>query len=167
MPADKIAPEEHDAILSLLKRWHRALAEIDSANDQMRRLAANPASGIKSIDYEKARLVALAVVDQAGRGLAEEGVWPQLSDDDNSEMIAALRQQMNDAILCQLSLLRLWGTVTRAFRSGRENEAPPIEELVSLTNNYARILDEMGATAAQLAFRYNISGAELEEDGQG
>jgi hypothetical protein len=164
MPGRKISPEESAAVLALLKRWHQAVAEIDGVSDEMKLIAADPLMGIQSIEYEKSRIRALAVINQVGEETADTGFWPELTSKGGSAILARLKQKLDDSIKCQLNLLRSWGIVSSAFRSGRGNEAPPIEEIMSLNNEFLRALDEMGKVAAELAIHYKIPAKELEKE---
>ena len=162
MPRRKVDPQEYSTAVSLLKRWHKAVAEIDGVSDEMKLIAADPLMGIKSIEYEKARIRALAVINQVGEETVDAGFWPELTSKGGSAILARLKQKLDDSIKCQLNLLRSWGSVSAAFRSGRGNEAPPIQEIMSLNNEYLRALDEMGGVATELAFYYKIPAEKLE-----
>lgn len=164
MPSRKISPEERTAVLDFLKRWHDAMQRIEDAANRMKIVAGDKALGIKSVEYEKARVMAMAVAHEAGLDSVEAGYWPQLSGRKGPALMAALGEQMCDAFKCQLNILRVWGLVTEAFRRDREKEAPSIEELISLNAMYAGLLDEMGVIASSLAVFYKIPAAELEEE---
>jgi hypothetical protein len=162
MPSHKISPEERAAVVDFLKRWHDTMLRIEDATNRMKIIAGDKTLGIKSPEYERARVVAMAVVHEAGLDSVEAGYWPALVGRKGPALVGALAEQMYDAFKCQLNILRLWGLVTEAFRRGREKEAPSIEELVSLNAMYANLLDEMGVIAAQLAIFYKIPATELE-----
>lgn len=164
MPRRKVNPQEYSAAVSSLKLWHKAVAEIDGVSDEMKLIAADPLMGIQSIEYEKSRIRALAVINQIGEETVDPGFWPELASRGVSAILARLKQKLDDSIECQLSLLRSWGIVSAAFRSGRGNEAPPIQELMSLSSEYANLLDEMGAAGAALAIHYKITARELERE---
>ncbi len=164
MPRRKVDPQEYSTAVSLLKRWHKAVAEIDGVSDEMKLIAADPLMGIRSIEYEKSRIRALAVINQVGEETVDAGFWPELTSKGGSAILARLKQKLDDSIKCQLNLLRSWGIVSSAFRSGRGNEAPPIEEIMSLNKEFLRALDEMGGVAAELAIHYKIPAKELESE---
>jgi hypothetical protein len=162
LPSRKIIPEERAAVLDFLKRWHDTMLRIEDAANRMRIIAGDKALGIKSMEYEKVRVMAMAVVHEAGLDSVEVGYWPQLSGRKGPALMKALSEQMYDAFKCQLNVLRVWGLVTEAFRRDRKKEAPSIGELVSLNAIYAGLLDRMGVIAVQLAVFYKIPAAELE-----
>lgn len=166
MSEPKVNPQEKQAVLNLLLKWHRALAKIDEATERMRLIAAEPGMGIMSVEYERARVVALAVVNEAGGEMADPAFWPDVSDEPGAVLLVDLRQKMDEATKIQLNILRLWGVAAQAFRNGKEDNAPPIGELASLNNDFARTLDEMGMTGAELAMHFGISARELESDEQ-
>jgi hypothetical protein len=162
MPSRKISPEERASVVDFLRRWHDAMLRIEDAANRMKIIAGDKILGIKSPEYEKARVVAMAVVHEAGLDSVEAGYWPQLGGRKGPALVGALAEQMYDVFKCQLNILRLWGLVTEAFRRDREKEAPSIEELVSLNAMYASLLDEMGTAATGLAVFYKIPAKELE-----
>lgn len=163
MPSRKISPEERAAVVDFLKRWHDAMLRIEDATNRMKIIAGDKTLGVKSPEYERARVGAMAVVHEAGLDSVEAGYWPQLAGRKGPALVGALAEQMYDAFKCQLNILRVWGLVIEAYRRDREKEAPSIEELVALNAMYASLLDEMGAAATGLAIFYKIPGKELEE----
>jgi len=164
MPSHKISSEERAGVVDFLRRWHDTILRIEDAANRMKIVAGDKTLGIKSPEYEKARVMAMAVVHEAGLDSVEAGYWPQLGGRKGPALLAALAEQMYDAFKCQLNILRLWGLVTEAFHRDREKEAPSIEELVSLSALYANLLDEMGVIASQLAVFYKIPAKELEDE---
>jgi hypothetical protein len=132
MPSRKISPEERAMVVDFLRRWHDTMLRIEDATNRMKIVASDKSLGIKSPEYEKSRVMAMAVVHEAGLDTVEAGYWPQLGGRKGPALVAALAEQMYDAFKCQLNILRLWGQVTEAFRRDREKEAPSIEELISL-----------------------------------
>jgi hypothetical protein len=162
MPSRNINPAERAAILDFLQRWHKAVVRIEDATDRMKTIAADKALGIRSPEYEKARVIAMAIVHGVGTESAEAGYWPQPGGRKGPALVKMLAGKLGNALQCQIEILHRWGLVAEAFRGGRENEAPPIEELFSLTARYAGLLDVMGAIATELALFYKIPASELE-----
>jgi len=164
MPRRKATPEERATVLKLLKRWHEATLVIEEATDRMKANAADPSLGIQSVDYEKARVTAMAVVDAVGREGAEPGFWPELGGRKGPAVLAAFKQKWDEALVCQLNVLRVWGLAAAAFRNKRVTDAPPIQELMSLASELASRLDEIGMLGAALAIHYKIPAKELEKE---
>ena len=75
-----------------------------------------------------------------------------------------LQMKLNESYAYQLNLLRLYGVAAEAFRSGRDTQAPSAQEMTLANKSFARILDQMGATASKLARHYHISAQEYQRE---
>ena len=162
MSTHKVTPEERSAVMDLLKRWHEAIERIDEATGRMKQIAANRSLGIQSMEYEVARVGAMAVVHEVRQQTQDDAFWPALTGRKAPAIKEQLKQKMDEATGCQLNLLRVWGLAAEAFRTGKEHSAPSIEELMSLSGDYTRLLGEMGAIGVSLAVWYKITAKELE-----
>ncbi len=63
-------PEQRGKVLELLTRWSSAIARIDEATDAMKLVIVKQPLGMQSEEYEKARLAAIAVVEQVQKETA-------------------------------------------------------------------------------------------------
>ncbi len=160
----KIDPNERHKVLELLDHWSRAIARIDSATDAMRLTIAEQPLGMQSEEFEKARLAALAVVGQVQKETTDPRFWPILEDNSGGKLMLDLQTKLNESYPHQLNLLRLYGMATEAFRSGRDDQAPTANEMMSANKSFAHILDQMGAIASKLARHYKISAQEYQRE---
>jgi len=78
-----------------------------------------------------------------------------------------LQMKLGESYAHQLNLLNLYDVAADAFRSGRDAQAPSAKEMMSANKSFARILDQMGATASKLARHYQISVQEYQREFQG
>lgn len=157
-----VDPDEREKVLTLLNRWYRAIARIDKATNAMRLTVAEQPSGMQSEEFEKARLAALAVLEEVQSESGDPRFWPILRDNHGVMVMLEFQKKLEEAHRHQLNQLRLLGAAAQAFRSKREHEAPSADEMMSSNKAFARVLDDMGAIGGRLARHYQISAQEYQ-----
>ena len=164
MFSPKPDPEQRRKVLELLTHWSSAIARIDGATDTMRLVIAKQPLGMQSDEYEKARLAAIAVVEQVQKETTNPRFWPVLEDNNGAKIMLELKAKLEESYGHQLNLLNLYGIAASAFRSGRDSQAPSAKEMESANKSFARILDQMGAITGKLAKHYRISPQDYQRE---
>lgn len=157
-------PEQRRKVLELLTRWSSAIARIDSATDTMRLVIAKQPLGMQSDECEKARLAAIAIVEQVQKETTNPRFWPVLEDNNGAKIMWELKAKLEESYGHQLNLLNLYGIAASAFRSGRDSQAPSVRGVESANKAFARILDQMGSIAGKLARHYRISSQDYQQE---
>jgi hypothetical protein len=156
----KIDPQERNKVMDLLFRWHTVITRVDEATDKMKQTIAEQPLGIKSIEFERVRLVAVSVVAQIRKETTSPPFWPILTDNQGAMRLIELQQKLDETLNHQLYLLRLSGATAEAFRNGNKDSAPSIQEISLANKAFENMLDDMGVAASHLARHYKISGQD-------
>lgn len=159
-----IDPRERQDVLELLGRWPRALARIDEASDAMRFTMVEQPMGMRSEEYEEARLAAIEVLRQVRAEISSPRFWPILKDNVGAITMLELQKKLDECLAHQLNLLNLYGQAASAFRRGRQDQSPSHKDVMSANRSFARALDQMGPIGGKLARRYRISLQELQRE---
>lgn len=160
----RIDPNERQKVLELLGRWSGAISRIDRVTDDLKLIIAEQPLGMQSEECEKARLAALAVAEQVQKETTDPRFWPILDDNRGAKIMFELKMKLDESYTHQLNILNLLGVAADAFRSGRDSQAPPAEEMMSANKSFGRVLDQMGAIAGKLTRHYRISVQEYQRE---